>query len=460
MNNTLQKNLSNFLSNYNAFKNKYIQILSENNIEKNPNDGFYYITTPNGKNIKYTWNNIKDTHNEDLLIKINKIRKGFVDELIKIIEESKENYCSRKTNTFSYCEIQALGSTALTSNYDVNISSFLAASNMVYLFNNYFYNFWNDTSGEIFDTNLYGNSFFISTFKNDKLDGKYNHFSVGNSQKTTYYIPPATINELLLREILSQQTKWIIIKTYLYRDEIGNRGNVEGIFERVRGIVLRIIEKLVGGGNRIGGYREKYEAMKMENNGIPANQFRFDVNKKYYECLLKSDANVKAYIESSGNRESECLKNLIESISFSNFYGNETYFCLGTIYHVLGYIQGLGPFHMYPEYFLQSMLENFIDVFRYVGYMNKEEGLFKMSKYIYRVYDAIGRYYGLMGRNYGNGKKNLFKEMLNAYKAKKNSVRLDNYNLGSLYGVENRSARVILENILNDIEKVVEEYVS
>lgn len=86
--------------------------------------------------------------------------------------------------------------------------------------------------------------------------------------------------------------------------------------------------------------------------------------------------------------------NLFESISTSNFYGNEKYFCIGTIYHVLGYIQKLGDFYMYNEYYIHSMIENFIDIFRYVEYIHKDNSKFilKASKYLYRVYDAIIKY--------------------------------------------------------------------
>ena len=101
----------------------------------------------------------------------------------------------------------------------------------------------------------------------------------------------------------------------------------------------------------------------------------------------------------------ELMIDLIESISISNFFGNETYFCLGTIYHVLGYLQNLGEFEMYKGYYIQSMFENLIDTFRYCSYIENDSNKFiiKSSKYLHRTYDAMIRY---------NIKNNILKSLM------------------------------------------------
>lgn len=109
----------------------------------------------------------------ELLEFTNKLRKKYVDKLQNIIVEYFASSCAN-TSTISYnrfCKINAMGSTALTSNYNVNVSSFLVSTNIVSKFNKYFYMFWNDTSGEIFDINFYGNSFFI-TLDNELIYNK------------------------------------------------------------------------------------------------------------------------------------------------------------------------------------------------------------------------------------------------------------------------------------------------
>ena len=52
---------------------------------------------------------------------------------------------------------------------------------------------------------------------------------------------------------------------------------------------------------------------------------------------------------------------------------------------------------MYKIYYIHSMIENYIDLFRYCEYLNQDDNYFilKSSKYIYRIYDAIERYYNL-----------------------------------------------------------------
>jgi len=465
MNNlNVNKSLQKFIDEYKNFCEKYIDKLKENNIVKNQQDGFYYLQTDTGP-IKYTWVNIKNTHDIELLKKINELRRIFVDSLIKIIEQTKEGFCTRKTNPYEYCSVEALGSTALTSNYDVNISSFMAASDIVNLFNSYFFLFWNDTSGEIFDTNLYGNSFFIATFSDESLNLKYNSVQ-SISGKTVYYLPPTGITLEYQKQFLAMQTRWLVIKSFLYQDDNGNRRNqISEIYDNIRRVAIQIIKKLSGKQNNSQNNSQKffdeYKSMKMTNNSqLPPNQYRNRVNQKYYECLKASDEFRKKYLQSSDPAN---LLQLIDSISFSNFYGNETYFCIGTIYHVLGYVQNLAPFSMYPEYFIQSMIENFLDIFRDLGHFGEIPAFFKSSKYIFRVYDAIERYYALVGApQYKTNKKTFFANMLTQYKANKNSVRFNHNRIKNIYQLQNSTSNAdflrIYMLIFADIEATIKHY--
>jgi len=456
-NHQINNSLKHFIEKYDSFCLIFSQKLNQSNIRKNEADKFYYIQIGD-QFIKYTWNNIKDTHDRDLLIQINELRKYFVDSLIRIIEETKTDFCTQKTNTFLYCSVEALGSNALTSNYDVNISSFMIASDIVNLFNSYFYLFWNDTSGEIFDTNLYGNSFFITTFENESLDRKYNK-AVYGSGKSVYYLPPEEIDPNLMRIILAIQTKWLIIKSFMYQEDNGGLGHK--IYYKIREITMGLIQKLSNKQqNMNSNYEQMYNKMRMINNDqLPPNEFRNRVNQKYFECLKMSDGLREKYLLDSNFSN---LSQLIDSISFSNFYGNETYFCIGTIYHILGYVQRLAKFKMYPEYFIQSMIENFLDIFRNFEYTKNVTGFFKSTKYIYRVYDAIGSFYSLIGIEYGNSKKVMFGNMLKQYKQNKNSVRFNHNRISQIYQLQNLTTNDNLFNIymliLIDIEGAVHDY--
>ena len=460
----VNQSLQIFTKQYDSFCEEFIKILRENNIEKNPENGFYYLQTE-PRPIKYTWVNIKNTNNIELLKKINELRRIFVDGLIKIIEETKQGFCTKKKDPYSYCSVEALGSTALTSNYDVNISSFMAASDIVNLFNSYFFLFWNDTSGEIFDTNLYGNSYFIATFPDISLNSKYNSVQ-SSSEKTVYYLPPLDITLEFQKKFLAKQTGWLVIKSFLYQDDNRNRRNqTYGIYDNIRRVAIKVIKKLSGRQNNSQNNSQKffteYQSMKMTNNlQLQPNQYRNQVNLKYYEFLKKSDELRTIYLKSPDLAD---LLGLIDSISFSNFYGNETYFCIGTIYHVLGYVQNLAQFFMYPEYFIQSMIENFLDIFRDLEHFGEIPAFFKSLKYIFRVYDAIERYYALVGGDeYKTNKKTLFANMLTKYKTNKNSVSFNHNLIRSIYqsqkSISNDNFLIIYELIFKDIHDTIQHY--
>jgi hypothetical protein len=456
--------LINFQSKVKSFFDEFIEILKKNNIRKDDTDNFYYYYNPGGYRIKYTWINIKEIGEIELLKKINELRRYFVDNLIRIIEETEQEFCTKKTNTFSYCSVVALGSKALTSNYDVNISSFMAASDIVHLFNSCFFLFWNDTSGEIFDTNLYGNSFFIATFPGQNLNLKYNSIQSSDG-KTAYYLPPTGITSEFEKQFLAMQTRWLVIKSFLYEDDNTNtKSKIREIYDNIRKVAIKVIKKLSGRQNNSQNNSQKYlleyQSMKMKNNSkLPANEYRNRINQKYYECLKQTDALRKIYLDSS---DPENLLKLIDSISFSNFYGNETYFCIGTIYHVLGYVQNLARFFMYAEYFIQSMIENFLDIFRNLEHFGEVPAFFKSTKYIFRVYDAIERYYALVGSQYANVKKQMFANMLKQYQTNINKVKFNHNRIKTIYQLGNSTSNADLLRIYGlifaDIETTVNHY--
>jgi hypothetical protein len=395
---------------------KIDQLLKTKQIKKINN---FYTIDYNGGKFLFTWKNIVNKKNIELLEFANMIRKMYVDGLKDLIILHFEYKCS---NTISipynkYCKINAMGSTALTSNYNVNVSSFLLSTDIVSKFNKYFFSFWNDTSGEIFDTNFYGNSFFVTIDRsityNNNLNSLYNILTSGD--KNIFYLPPRKElfdNSLVKKQIFSDQTSWLVLKIYLYHHEFenyvtkNNRNNLntELDIKKKLGIILNKVKKIVlrkiANSSNEDKLLSKYRKLEEEKPHLIAqnnNLYRKELDELYVSKLVNIDKYQKEYMSSksvNNVERNELLVNLFEAISTSNFFGNETYFCIGTIYHVLGYIQKLGDFYMYEEFYVQSMIENFIDTFRYVEYVVKDSGKFilKASKYIFRVYDAIIRY--------------------------------------------------------------------
>ena len=392
------------------------QLLKTKQIKKVNN---FYTINYNGEDFLFTWKNIVNKKNIELLKFANMIREKYVDRLKDLIILHFESECSNpyKVPYNKYCKINAMGSNALTSNYNVNVSSFLLSTDIVSKFNKYFFSFWNDTSGEIFDTNFYGNSFFVtidrSIIYNNNLNNLYNILISGS--KNIFYLPPPKElfdNSPVKKQIFSDQTSWLVLKIYLYHDEFkqyvtkNNRNNLitEPDINKKLGIILNKVKKIVlkkiDNSSNEAKLLSKYTELEKEKTVLItqySNLYRKKLDELYVSKLVNIDKYQKEYKSSknvSNVERNELLVNLFEAISTSNFFGNETYFCVGTIYHVLGNVQQLGNFYMYEEFYIQSMIENFIDTFRYVEYVVEDSGKFilKASKYIFRVYDAIIRY--------------------------------------------------------------------
>jgi len=456
---------------------KEIKILSQitkkhlNNIHNNINVRIYiennrYYFEYNSITKLFTWKNIINTKNIDLLRSIYDLRKMYVDKLLEIVIKNYGISCTNPLTRFNkYCKINALGSTSLTSNYNVTVSSFLFSTIIVSTFNNYFYNFWKDTSGEIFDTNFYGNSFFITIKKNleynKNLFNLYNHINIKDN--ILFYLPPQNtmLNEELKKKILDNQISWLIIKIHLYLDEYSNYFNsdrLKSLLKDMHDIILNNIS--MNNKNKINkNLLNKFKTLIQEKKykSISENKLRKKLDKLYVSKLKIIDLFQIKYMKS--NNDPKLLLDLLESISTSNFYGNETYFCLGTIYHVLGYIQKLGNFHMYPEYYIHSMIENFIDLFRYVEYIHTDCSKFilKGSKYIFRIYDAIINFIGKKNIEKLNDKKNLFSSIRSFYQTNSTKSLSNNLktNLSEFYLDKKIITSINKDEIIMILEKII-----
>ena len=479
----LNKYINTLLLNY----NKENMSISKINISKINN--FYFINLPRER-VLFTWKNIIHINNIELLKFVFEVRKFYVDSLKNLIVKYIALSCNKyQTTTYNkYCEISSFGSTALTSNYDVNVSSFLLSTNIVENFNKYFYSFWNDSPSEIFDTNFYGNCFFIiiniNIYYDRYLDSLYNKLT--NNGNNIFYLPPnnqVIFNPDTQNIIFKEQISWLVIKIYLYKNDY-NITIFNDILDNIKNIILKyILIKYIKNNNLNylnyldNNLKKKYDSLydekkKLYNKNSP-NKYRQSLDNLYVETLKKIDDNQFIYRQSNNVNKSNQLIDLMESISISNFYGNETYFCIGTIYHVLGYIQKLGNFYMYAEYYIHSMIENFIDIFRYIEYIHNHNHnynifILKSSKYIYRIYDAMINFLKKNNKavisNYYK-KMNLFNLIRKSYKQNPTIILENNiiHKLCLNYNIEKRNSnsiniediRIILNKIVLDISIVI-----
>lgn len=365
-------------------------------------------------------NDIKDETDRSIILAfINILRKYYVDRLIQIITQKIFYHCDKKTGVTTKCSVIAIGSVSLTSNYDVTVSGVIYPNRVVRIFNQEFAKFWRDYSSNVFDTNLYGSTFFITLGLDAHIDPDYNQLYriLRTPSQQVLYLPPEKIlNEEYpdgMRKIRISQLKWLMVKIFLHQhvyaipkdDPLFSictvhvinaiRGMIPGsknnsAVAREAAINQAFDEKFGGENSReeiIELYDDKEATMENYNNSLVQIQSSQLTYESMYRGSIKNESRNPAEIL-------KILMELIDNISKSNFYGSETYFCMATIYHVLGYVQNLGPFVLSREDYLISSLENFIDIFRYYSKIRLEGGdhpygIIKMSKYIYRIYNAL-----------------------------------------------------------------------
>ena len=378
---------------------------------------------------------IDEAHESDrkiLLAFINIVRKYYVDRLIQIITQQIFYHCDKKTGIDTKCSVVAVGSVSLTSNYDVTVSGVIYPNRIVRTFNQEFAKFWGDFSSNVFDTNLYGSTFFVTLGAEAKVSADhmklYQELVVG-SQKILY-LPPLQIlgASTPLAEIRKSQLEWLVVKIFLHQlvYQIPN-GTGGSLFPILTDRILPEIWRLVGGNDRnrnvgsmidrvfkakfgektsramiLDTYEDKALTLKSYEQSlvqIESSQLRYEaVYLGYLQSQTASTIELPPPPQSHGGSLSpeqrevyDILFELIDNISKSNFYGSETYFCMATIYHVLGYVQGLGAFPLSPEDRIISALENYIDIFRYYSKLTSDPqyAIIKMSKYVYRIYNAL-----------------------------------------------------------------------
>lgn len=373
-----------------------------------------------------------------LLAFINIVRKYYVDRLIQIIAQKIYYHCDQKTNITTKCSVVAVGSTTLTSNYDVTVSGVIYPNRIVRMFNQEFARYWRDYSSNVFDTNIYGSTFFVTVDMkgngSQKIDPAYYQLyrSLKTSGQMIFYLPP---EKILGQEypdglvaIQKSQLEWLIVKIFLHAQVYNIESLSSPLYQTIQQICIPFIQTMMGMEMRTGSGTNAQNHTRIAGN-IFKTKFGEEVTmesvlksyadkdatlKNYEESLLKIQASQLAYEAIYTQSLSEVregvptkpvqireilnvLLTLIDDISMSNFYGSETYFCMATIYHVLGYVQNLGPFYLSRSDYIISAVENYIDILRYHSKLSSPDpeeaayGIIKMSKYLYRIYNALGK---------------------------------------------------------------------
>lgn len=157
------------------------------------------------KNKKYlfnntliNWKNITKTDNNDIIKDYGIFRKKVVDKLLKYIIKSL------KCND---CIVSSSGSTTLLSDYDVTTSG-SQKEKIAIEFSKEFNKYFQDTSDNVFDTNVYG------------TEELRNHFTI-NKREPYMIIKRKSIYKYVIMpdgiiEDISNQRGWSFIKLFNY----------------------------------------------------------------------------------------------------------------------------------------------------------------------------------------------------------------------------------------------------
>mgnify|MGYP006893253947 CR=1 FL=1 len=352
-------------------------------ISKNKTDGSIKINipiinfTPNGmgytigntsKIYNLLWRDLKINSASDvthlyLLEKFGVLRKKLVDSIINsVIEELK---CTQ-------CTFESVGSTSLTSDYDVNLTSDLPYINnrIIEKFNERFYSIFNNTSDIVFDTNIYGIGFLSKSKKILPSENDYD-------QQMVFAFAKLVMLERRSGVRLFNRFPSLSDYNYYY-DLAKTRIPLNGGYT----LLLSDIQKFIGSGNTLSKFVDDSS-----------------VNKLYY---------------------------LKDMISTANMYANETYFTQGAFLHVVGSLQGNLPFNKISKNdYILSCIENLFDIMKeYILYSDMESPsmfLLHSYKYIYRFYHAAY----MAGLHNDKELLKIFKTLDNARKKKDNGEEID-----------------------------------
>jgi hypothetical protein len=300
----------------------------------------------NNKVYPLTWNSMKllssDKTHYFLLEHYEKLRKIIVDSLLYIVIKNLTD-CSNNEVRFNKCSSIALGSSSITSDYDINLLSDnpIINSKIIKDFNKLFFKMFGDDSSSVFDTNIYG---------------------IGFLNKKKYMIPVEVREQSVIAfvKLISTEEKYgiDIIQDFNIKNRFFNKMYLEA-----NDFYISYVEKEVG--------EDKYT--------------------KTLELIqdVLGEGNDLSILEEMSMKDQEKIQSFI---SLANMYANETYFTQGAFLHVVSRLQSDESIELSSTDYINSMFENFFEV-------NKEYAIYKNSlnvdlflkssyKYLYRFYDA------------------------------------------------------------------------
>ena len=246
----------------------------------------------------------------------------------------------------------------LQSDYDLTLYGTNKTSLIIQIFNSIIIKYFGNTSSHIFDTNFYGYSYLIP--KNENFTNK--NFKDFTYNDTIYKFLDSNF------DISRDQDEWSILR-------------LKTLLPNYLENILKIDTKLIFNNKPKLNQKEYYNMSSIDKSN------EYIIKMKQFENLLDDENNIIN------------VDKLIESLSYMNYYGDETYFTQGAFTHVVGtmfyFKNNEFKDHMKIYYYIHSMVENlsyFIYAY-YIHFENKKieeiEKIFYAIKYYHRFIDAL-----------------------------------------------------------------------
>ena len=284
-------------------------------------------------------------------------RKLIVDNLL--IEIIKDFNCSNQ------CKFGAVGSVTPFSDYDVSVSG-PYATEIVVEFNKRFRKIFKHESAIIFDTNIYGASFveefFTNNFNEYIKEGKIFHY----------------VKESGNKDIRSQRI-WALIKLNLFLNDKERK-----FLEKELAIIkdrTKYLDSIITDRDDIqkmniiyGKTLQKYKTYKNMMSG-------FKLDKNGDKNSLKKLQSLKEHYK--------------DSLSLTNYFGNEMYFTHGAFIHIVANTQSKMNIPLTKNEYMDSFIENMGDLFKELNHYDNPKELIcpilteKLSKYFSRASNAL-----------------------------------------------------------------------
>ena len=407
------------------------------NLENNPIKTYINIVIDKNKPIitikdkpdkLILWNDIKKAEEEKLRAFYN-FRLEIVDFIINKLFE-KYN-CNNKSDNNIECSKNASGSTGeqanLKSDYDLtisnpnisdptttsknilehskNIQSNMYTSTMIRIFNSIISKIFGNQPADVFDTNIYGYSGMLPVIDNININNENNiYYKIKNkfnspwvevcfSNKKFYIL---NVSDKYDISINTNQYNWALLRLKTHIEHLSSTDT-----ELIN--IIDITKKYIN-------YDNIYQSKWYKNLGIKSinDKLVTELNKLYIERMniLEYNFNFNSTDNLNNLSGNKLKEQIINNLSFMNYYGNETYFTLGAFMHVVGtqfYYNNIYDNKLYNNYnmhftkaeldfvnFTQlnhSMIENYSyyihtnDIIKGVKYF----GRFIHSFYLYQI---------------------------------------------------------------------------